>query len=267
MKRLILLFSILFAGVCLPKDLIVIKSDYCPKDDSLYVFTPNDYKATEKYPLLVLLHGWSGSYRQWENITDLQEYANKYGFVIVCPDGFFDCWYLDSPLRKDSQYEKFFFSDLMPEIFSKYSLEKKKIFISGLSMGGHGAISLFLKHQDFFLSAGSTSGTLDIRDLSQGQINRFNLSKLLGDRKKDSLCWQNNSAYCLLKKYGLKDKEIIFDCGTEDFTFGTNQKFYRLAVESKAKFTFIARPGAHNSAYWKNAIGYQMMFFKNLSMK
>ncbi len=45
-----------------------------------------------------MLHGHSGDYKQWSEIVDLKYYANKYNFLIVCPDGNFDSWYVDSPI-------------------------------------------------------------------------------------------------------------------------------------------------------------------------
>ena len=116
-----------------------------PSADQYLIVTPENYNTRNDYPLIILLHGWSGNYQQWNSIIDLQDLANAYNFVIVCPDGFYDSWYLNNPLKPEVQYEDFFWQDFIPYLKNNYSIDSNNVFISGLSMGGHGAITLYLK--------------------------------------------------------------------------------------------------------------------------
>lgn len=86
---------------------IVIKSEYLNAPDTVWIFSPNDYDSKEAVPVIFLLHGWSGNYHQWDDIINCQEYANDYGTIIVCPDGLYDSWYLNSPVVSENQYESF----------------------------------------------------------------------------------------------------------------------------------------------------------------
>ncbi|MCL5029347.1 MAG: esterase family protein [Bacteroidetes bacterium] len=261
MTKTIILSFILFLSIeIFPQDTLLINADYIPHTDTTLVFYPKDYKPETSYPLLFMLHGYSGNYEQWNDITNLDSVATKDEFIIVCPDGFYDSWYVDSPMKKNSQYETFFFKNLVPEIFKKYNIDKKDIFITGLSMGGHGAMYLFLKHPDFFRSAGSTSGILDITAFP----NNWEMPKVFGSYTLHQKRWEKYSDIYLLKSFKDKNKKIIVDCGTEDFSFKVNQAFADSCKAIGIQIDFITGPGKHEHKYWSNSIAKHFAFFKNI---
>jgi DNA-directed RNA polymerase beta subunit len=196
--------------------------------------------------------GWAGG---------LQEFADKYKFIIVCPDGFYDSWYLNSPIKEDSQFERFLFQAFFPKIFEQLKVDKNNIFITGLSMGGHGAVTLMLKHPDFFKSAGSTSGILDITAFPDS----WGIKNVLGKFPQNPDNWRGNSALFLLDNIKGMGKQLIFDCGTEDFAYQVNKQFYDKCLNYKTKATFISRPGAHTRNYWALSIDDHFRFFSRLA--
>ena len=118
-RRLLFIFLILSSVEIFSQDTLFVNADYIPNTDTTLVFVPSNYNPANTYPLLFMLHGYSGNYSQWGNIVNLDSVAKTDGFIVVCPDGFYDSWYVNSPLRKNSQYEKFFFENLAPEVFSE----------------------------------------------------------------------------------------------------------------------------------------------------
>ena len=138
----VLIFASFFASA---QDQLVYKSKNLAKPDTTWVFKPQNYTQKDKLPLLFLLHGYSGNYKQWHSIMDAQKYADDYGFIIVCPDGLFSSWYVNSPVKSNMQFESFFFDELYTDIKVKYKVDASNVFISGLSMGGHGALYLFIR--------------------------------------------------------------------------------------------------------------------------
>ena len=254
-------FIILFCSVLiLPQDSLFINAEYIPHTDTTLIFKPANYDSAHSYPLLFMLHGWSGNYAQWNSIIDLQHYADTDSFVIVCPDGFYDSWYIDSPVKKNSQYETFFFKNLVPEVFNKYNIDKKNIFITGLSMGGHGAMYLFLKHPHFFKSAGSTSGILDITAFPKN----WGLPKVLGTFDSDSTVWKQYSDIYLLKNIKDWKVPILVDCGKQDFSYKVNENFVKRCEELNIPVIFFTGPGNHSRKYWKKSIVSHFAFFKKL---
>ena len=258
--KLSLVTLFLFVSASLfAQDQLVYQSKNLPKPDTTWVFKPKNYNEVQKLPVIFLLHGYSGNYKQWNNIMDAQKYADEFGFIIVCPDGLFDSWYLNSPAKKDWQYENFFFDELYTDIKAKYKVDDKYIFISGLSMGGHGALYLFIKKPELFTSAGSTSGGVKLRDFSA----KYGLSALLGNPSKEDKIWDEYSVVPNIHKLKDTNKPFIFDCGSEDFFYTYNNELKQKADELKLKATYISQPGAHNKTYWTQSIKQQFAFFKN----
>lgn len=262
MKKVIgiLLFiqSVFFA-----QEVLTFDSELIPATDTVYVFLPDKYTDSDVYPLLYLLHGWDGNYDQWNSIMGgLRKAADQYGFIICCPDGFKDSWYVNSPLRSNSQFEKFFFTVLTPSLHNKYKIDTANIFISGLSMGGHGALTLFLKHSDYFNSAASTSGILDITQFPKN----WGIADYLGSYDSGQETWKKNSVYYLLDNLD-KNREFFFDCGTEDFAYKVNTDTYLRCRELGIKASFLSQPGTHNREYWKKALPFHFEYFKRCIKK
>lgn len=265
MKKL--LFVVVALGVFLQtanaQDQIIYTSKNLPKQDTTWVFKPKNYTSKEKTAVIFLLHGYGGNYKQWDNIMNAQKYADEYNVIIVCPDGLFSSWYINSPVKKDSQFESFFFDELYPDIKRRYAVDDRSIFISGLSMGGHGALHLFIKKPELFTSAGSTSGGVMLRDFSA----KYGLSALLGNPSKEDKIWDDYSVVPNIYKLQSTNKPFIFDCGSEDFFYAYNNQLKQKADSLKLNATYISQPGAHNKAYWTKSIKQQFEFFQKQMIK
>ena len=100
-----------------------------------------------RFPVLYLLHGAYGCYSDWSKKTDLHPLADKYHVIIVCPDGQ-DSWYFDSPIDPKMQFETYVSKELVEYIDSHYRTCANRYMraITGLSMGGHGALFLAFRH-------------------------------------------------------------------------------------------------------------------------
>lgn len=246
----------------------ILKSEKLAKPDTVLIFKPKTYNTTEKYPLVYLLHGYSENYKQWSQTADLQKLSDQYGFIIVTPDGF-TSYYINSPINRSSQYEDFFFKELVPKVHQSFNIDKKNIFISGLSMGGYGALRYFILYSDYFNTAGSTSGALEIdypnfQKVSQQfwQTDRMtnDLTKNLGNPKTNN--WNTYSISTLLKQNPNFKKVFIFDCGTQDVLYPNSESLKSLTEKLKIPTTFISQPGDHNTDYWNTSIEYHFVYFQ-----
>ncbi|MBN2215503.1 MAG: prolyl oligopeptidase family serine peptidase [Bacteroidales bacterium] len=243
------------------QDQHILKSDFIPGDDTIWVFKPLSFDSAVIYPAVYLLHGRTGDYRSWNKLINLQGYAEKYQFIIICPDGFSDSYYLNSALDPAWQFESFFTEVLYPKMLASYPIDQNKIFITGLSMGGSGAMYLFLKHPMLFLSAGSTGGVMDLNHSSSKQTS---LTRLLGDYDTNRLLFNSHSPVNLLQNIQGSDKQIFFDCGTEDYLYECNNAYRKRCDELNIKATYISRPGKHERSYWLKSIRCHFDFFKTL---
>ncbi|MBE9663702.1 alpha/beta hydrolase [Mucilaginibacter myungsuensis] len=224
------------------------------------VVKPEGYSKDQKYPSLYLLHGFSGDQTDWiKKVPAIQDLADQYKVIIVCPYGAFAGWYVDSPELKDFQYETYITNELVAYIDKNYSTikDRNSRAITGLSMGGFGGLSLGIKHQDVFGAAGSMSGAVDLRPLSDA----FGIEQVLGKYAKYPERWEKASVENLIYLLKPKSLAIIFDCGNDDFLYRFNVILHDKLLERNIPHEFTVRPGSHTWEYWANSITYQMLFF------
>ncbi len=115
-----------------------------------------------RYPVLYLLHGWSGHYDSWLKQTALLQYASEYQLIIVTPEGD-NGWYTDSATVSADHYETYVLDELISDVDRRYRTihDRRGRAVAGNSMGGYGALKLGFKHPEIFTLAASMSGALD----------------------------------------------------------------------------------------------------------
>lgn len=255
----VLLFFCLHANAA-KVDTVVTHSDAMHKDIKAVIITPDNYTKKDKFPVLYLLHGYSGCYSDWiKKVPAVASLADQYDCIIVCPDGAFASWYFDSPVLKDFKYETYITGELVPWVDQHYSTIENRDgrAITGLSMGGHGALYLAIRHQNLFGAVGSMSGCVDLVPFSK----LFGISQVLGNYKDNPERWKENSVTNMLGKIKPGSLAIIFDCGYSDGFYPSNLAMHEKMVKMNIPHDFIVREGAHNWQYWSNSIVYQMLFF------
>ena len=225
------------------------------------VITPDNYASAKTLPVVYLLHGYSGNYADWvKNAKGFEKAADLYQMIIVCPDGN-NSWYWDSPIDSSYKYETYVSKELVDWVDSKYKTIRNRSGrgITGLSMGGHGALYLALRHQDVFGAAGSMSGGVDIRPFP----NNWDMALRLGKYSEHPLNWEQYTVINMLYLLRPNSLALIIDCGTEDFFFKVNENLHQQLLYRNIPHDYITRPGAHNWNYWSNSIQYQLLFMSN----
>lgn len=232
------------------------------------VIIPDAYSQAKSLPVVYLLHGYSGNYADWvTKAKGFEKDADTYQMIIVCPDGGFGSWYWDSPVDSSFRYETYVAKELVAWVDAAYKTIRtpKGRGITGLSMGGHGALYLAFKHPDVFGAAGSMSGGVDIRPFP----NNWDMAKRLGTYATEPQRWEANTVINMLHLLTPNKLALLIDCGREDFFYEVNLNLHQQLLYRNIPHDFIVRPGAHNWKYWGNAIHYQLLFmhtfFKNAS--
>ena len=225
------------------------------------VITPDNYATVQALPVIYLLHGHSGKYSDWAiKAKGFEKAVDLYQVIIVCPDGN-NSWYWDSPIDSSYKYETYVSTELVNWIDGKYKTikDRKGRGITGLSMGGHGALYLALKHQDVFGVAGSMSGGVDIRPFP----NNWDMALRLGKYSEHPDSWEKYTVINMLHLLRPNSLALLIDCGTEDFFYKVNENLHQELLYRNIPHDYITRPGAHNWNYWTNAIQYQLLFMTN----
>ncbi|SFG29694.1 S-formylglutathione hydrolase FrmB [Prevotella sp. KH2C16] len=244
-------------------DTVLVHSDVMNKDIKAIVVTPTPSRKARNvhYPVVYLLHGASANCKYYlEKVKPtLPEIADRLGFIFVTPDAL-NSWYFDSPVRKNYKYETFMSSELVSYIDSAYNTipEKKGRAITGLSMGGHGALYLAFRHKEVYGACGSMSGGVDIRPFPRNWELPYDLGEYASHKKN----WDANTVVNQIDRIEDGDLSIIIDCGEGDFFLEVNKSLHERLLGRKISHDFTTRPGEHNSAYWENSLDYQLLFFK-----
>jgi len=242
-------------------DTVATYSPSMKKTIKAVIITPDNYANLQALPVVYLLHGHSGNYSDWViKGKGVEKAADQYQIIIVCPDGN-NSWYWDSPVDANYKYETYVSNELINWVDSKYKTikDRKGRAITGLSMGGHGALYLALKHPDVFGAAGSMSGGVDIRPFP----NNWDMALRLGKYSENPDNWEKKTVINLLYLVKPNSLALLIDCGTEDFFYKVNENLHQQLLYRNIAHDYITRPGAHNWNYWNNAIQYQLLFMNN----
>jgi S-formylglutathione hydrolase FrmB len=193
------------------------------------IVLPDSYSNENlSIPVLLLLHGYGGDYKIWSNHTNLVKRADDFKMMIVCPDGSPNSWYLDSPMEPESQYKTFFINELIPWI--KNNFRTNQMGITGLSMGGHGAFYLAIRHPELFDAvSGMSSGV----DLTLSTV-KWELAKILGPFELYPNRWYDHSVVNMVDLIEEGFMPILIDCGYDDFFIEINRTLHHRMIEKNA---------------------------------
>lgn len=227
---------------------------------SATVVLPSSYKVSNKrYPVVYLLHGYSGNYQDWARASEVESFADSQQLIIVMPDGNFSSWYIDSPVKQNSNFETYIYKDVIGFIDKNYRTinDKNARAISGLSMGGFGALNTAINHSALFGAVGSISGGVDPRPFEQN----WALSKVFGSPKENKNYWDSRAIINNAHRLIFSGLDVYLDCGVDDFFIQSNRELRQKLLDLHIPHTYTERPGGHSWNYWSRAINYQMQFF------
>lgn len=272
MKKMITALFILFGlhAIAGSVDTIEMQSDYLKKAVKFVVVQPSNQSqqnnTQERYPVVYLLNGYDGNYAQWSKTApQLAKSADDLKMIFVYADGGKSSWYFDSPLDSTSQYESYITKELVPYVDANFSTKASSKYraVTGLSMGGHGALYLAIRHSDIFGAAGSTSGGFDFRPFPKS----WNLQNLLGTYETNKERWYDYTVMRQVELLKNKQLAIIFDCGVDDIFIAVNRALHEKLLVLKIDHDYIERSGGHDHAYWRSSIDFQMLFFHQFFQK
>ena len=241
-------------------NVLSIKSSKMDREIPATLILPDAYAAesSQRFPVLYMLHGAGGNHAEWNNLSNIAELADQYGIIVLCPDGGVTSWYFDSPIDPTYQYESFVAKECVKYMDKNYRTKAKRDYraLCGLSMGGHGAMFLAIRHRDTFGTAVALSGGVDIRPFP----DNWDIKKRLGTIEENKRNWEKYTVINLARD--LKDGElaIVLDCGDNDFFLGVNRALHEQLNDDGISHKYEEHSGVHNWDYWREAIKRQMPF-------
>ena len=198
------------------------------------------------FPLLLLLHGvYDADGSGWWRLARAHEAAAaaERPCVVVMPSdtgaelGTGWCDWADGTTSAETHL----LGEVLPWARTELPVSDE-LWLTGLSMGGYGALTLALRHPGLFASVTSTSGFLDPRRLFRFVPDAAR--RMWGD----DLSGHDPEA---LLRAGRELPRVALDCGTDDELLADNRRTTALLRELGVRHGYAEHPGGHDWDYWR----------------
>ncbi|HEY1677813.1 MAG TPA: alpha/beta hydrolase family protein [Candidatus Sulfotelmatobacter sp.] len=246
------------------------------------VYLPNGYdagvqqKPPRRYPVLYFLHGLGDNEQTlfnsggWTMLDDLRNHREMGDFLIVAPEGR-RSFYVNSA-DGTVRYSDFFLQEFIPAIEAKYRIKSgvASRAITGISMGGYGALHFAFGHPELFSAVSAQSAALITESPQQLDAASKTGAPILGVLSPvfgspiNPRHWTENDPLALAKKNAapIRKLAIYFNCGRDDnygFEKGAAELDKELTVEH-VKHEYHSYPGDHSIQYFLSHFAEVMEF-------
>jgi putative tributyrin esterase len=240
-----------------------------PSPARCLVLEPPSYRrdTDRRYPVLVFLHDGYGNVGTLDRRGVAAELFARMSdgrlpeFLVVAP-GASGSWFSDSRDGRE-RWEEFLTGDFLRELETRYRILPGRTgrAITGISMGGFGAVKIALKHPGLFGAVSALSGALipiQWEDLDRyGWVARLTLKRVFGSRP-DTNTLAANDVWEILRdaRFERPPFEAHLRAGTQDFygldrvaaQFGTFMNEHGIPTE------VVLEPGDHDWNYWRRGL-------------
>lgn len=240
---------------------VTVKSQNLKGRGDITLFVPAGITNLKNIPILILLHGVYGSHWGWTGkggvhltAKSLIEKGEIEPMVIAMPsDGLWGdgSAYLQ---HENQNFEKWIIEDVpaaVSEIIPEVSLDQSPMFISGLSMGGYGALRIGAKYPEKFQGISGHSSITKLEEI-QEFLEEDLFQVPYKQREMSVIDW-------MLKNKN-KLPKFRFDCGTEDILIESNRTLHRQLIESNIPHIYEEYQGGHDWSYWEKYVQRTLVF-------
>jgi putative tributyrin esterase len=220
------------------------------------VFLPATLAAGEKLPVVYLLHGGGGEFRDWSNYSDVSKYALR-GLILVMPEGN-SSYYVNAVKKPRDKYEDYLVHDLVSDVEGRFpaKTDRASRAIAGVSMGGFGAATMALRHPEIFVFAGGISSALDVAE------RRFSLRRAAqwwGFREIFGPMGSGERAardpFVLVRSADpTATPHLYLTAGEQEALLEPNRRFVAQLKKRGFAYEFHTTPGGHDWTEWNAQI-------------
>ena len=215
-------------------------------------------KPGKKFKMLLLMHGYFGSFVDWTNATRIQKWAETNNFMVVMPSGD-NSFYVDGP-APNNDYGTLIGEELPSMMRRMFPVSDKRedTFIAGLSMGGFGALRNGLKYHETYGYICAFSSALNQLELplDDPMQNLIGEHKVFGDYE-EAKASDKNPRVCAQMLADARDAgedvhlpKIYMSCGTEDGLLRVDRPFAEYLKGLGFDVTWYEGPGEHAWTFW-----------------
>jgi S-formylglutathione hydrolase FrmB len=231
---------------------VTFRSAALNRDMPYRVILPSSVALTKKLPVVYLLHGGGGGFRDWSNFSDVAGFAES-GLILVMPEGA-SSYYVNAVDPPQDRFEDYIVRDLIADVETRFPAASGRAnrAIVGLSMGGFGAVTLALRHPDVFGFVGGLSSAVDVTRRA------FTIKRLQQSRHFNAIFGPSGSQarrdrdpFLLVKTTNPDAVPYFFlTCGEQDSLLPANREFAALLTQRHFRFEFHTTHGGHDWTQW-----------------
>jgi putative tributyrin esterase len=216
------------------------------------VMLPNVIAPRHRLPVVYLLHGAGGDFRDWSNNSYVAQYAEA-GLILVMPQGDYS-YYVNAAEQPADRYEDYIVHDLLSDVETKLPIARSRAnrAIVGVSMGGFGAIKIALSHPDLFAFAGALSPAIDVprRPFSIKRIQQsWALHSIFGPWGGEAR--HGNDPFLIARTVtAAKAPYMFLSCGDGEGLLPVNREFAAVLSQQHLSYEFHVVRGGHDWEQW-----------------
>lgn len=241
---------------------MTVKSQNLKGRGDICIFVPPEITPGEVLPLVLLLHGVYGSAWAWTHnagvhlqAMELIEAGAIPPMIIAMPsDGLWGdgSGYL---AHDHLNFEQWIAEDVVQAVAEKIPgvTEGSPLFISGLSMGGFGALRIGAKYGKRFRGISGHSSITNLRQMAL--FVEEDLSRYAQPDKTDEDVFET------IRKYRADLPPLRLDCGVDDQLIDHNRLLHTQMAEHGIEHIYQEYPGGHEWSYWEKHVGQSLRFF------
>jgi len=225
------------------------------------VFLPERLIPGQKLPVVYLLHGGGGGYKDWSNDTDVARYAapkgESGGMILVMPDGDTSC-FVNSAEKPEDRYEDYLVHDLIADVEERFPAatgRENRAFV-GVSMGGYAAVKLALSRPELFAFAGAISPAVNVTERPFRLLRAaqwWKLRSVFGPW--GSQARRDEDPFLLVRSANSAATPYIYlTAGEQEILLEPIGRFAGLLKERGFSYEFHTKPGGHNAEQWQSQL-------------
>lgn len=181
------------------------------------LYFPDEYHESDKsWPLILFLHGAGERGNDLEKIKIhgppmlIAKKGKKYPFIIVSPQCPEDGWW-------DRDLEILTLNALLDDVISRFRIDKNRVYVTGLSMGGFGTWRLAIEYPERFAAVAPICGGGNPEKVAK--ISHLPVWVFHGAKDNVVLLKRSEEMVEALKKLGADVKFTVYpDAGHDSWT-------------------------------------------------